>query len=147
MFNANYTYKLPIFTESNGLAHSLLGGWWISGTVVSASGLPWAGSNTPGSGYADTVGLGGGYTNRADLAGKPHYVKAKATVGTNSGYQWVSNTGFSVPTAAWTAAENLGFGNAGRVPSLARAAPTSPPHCTNRSRSLSGPASNSSQHL
>ncbi|MFZ0747132.1 MAG: TonB-dependent receptor [Terracidiphilus sp.] len=114
ILNANYTYKLPIFTAANGLAHDVLGGWEVSGTIVSQSGLPWAGSNTPGSGFADTVGLGGGYTNRANLAGKPHYVKTKQTVGTNTGYQWVSNTGFSVPTAAWDGGPNLGFGNEGR---------------------------------
>ena len=64
ILNANYTYKLPIFSAANGLAHDVLGGWEISGTIISESGLPWAGNNTPGSGYADTVGLGGDYTNR-----------------------------------------------------------------------------------
>ncbi|HUN83278.1 MAG TPA: carboxypeptidase-like regulatory domain-containing protein [Terracidiphilus sp.] len=114
MLNINYLYKLPIFATGSGLAHSVLGGWELSGTVVSESGLPWAGSNTPGSGFADTVGLGGGYTNRANLAGKPHYVKGKATVGSNSGYQWVSAEGFSAPTASWLGGSNLGFGNEGR---------------------------------
>jgi len=114
ILNMNYTYKLPFFAHDSGLAHSILGGWELSGTVISESGLPWAGNNTPGSGYADTVGLGGGYTNRANLAGKPNYVKAKTTVGTNTGYQWVSNAGFSAPTAAWLGGPNLGFGNEGR---------------------------------
>ena len=114
VLNLNYEYKLPIFAHGAGLTHSVLGGWELSGVVISQSGLPWAGNNTPGSGYADTVGLGGGYTNRANLAGKPQYVKAKATVGTNSGYQWVSNAGFSAPTAAWQGGPNLGFGSEGR---------------------------------
>ena len=114
ILNINYTYKIPLFATASGLTHSILGGWEISGTAISESGLPWAGSNTPGSGYSDTVGLGGGYTNRANLAGKPNYVKGKATVGTNNGYQWVSNAGFSQPTAAWNGGPNLGFGNEGR---------------------------------
>jgi len=114
ILNMNYTYKIPLFAAANGLAHSILGGWEISGTVISESGLPWAGNNTPGSGYADTVGLGGGYTNRPNLSGKPNYVKGRATVGTNSGYQWVSNAGFSEPTAAWNGGPDLGFGNEGR---------------------------------
>ncbi len=112
--NINYVWKIPAFAHGNGLTHAVLGGWELSGVVISQSGLPWAGNNTPGSGYSDTVGLGGGYTNRPNLAGKPHYVKAKATVGTNSGYQWVSQTGFSQPAAAWNGAPNLGFGNEGR---------------------------------
>ena len=114
IFNGNYTYRLPIFAHSSGLNHDVLGGWEISGTVISQSGLPWAGNNTPGSGYSDTVGLGGDYTNRPNLSGKPSYTKAKATVGTNTGYQWVSNAGYSAPTAAWAGGSNLGFGNEGR---------------------------------
>jgi len=114
ILNANYTYKLPIFAGSGGLAHDILGGWELSGTIVSEAGLPWAGNNTPGGGYSDTVGLGGDYTNRPNLVGKPTYVKAHATVGTNTGYQWVSQAGFSQPTAVWNGGPNLGFGNEGR---------------------------------
>ena len=109
ILNANYTYKIPLFSHSAGLTHSILGGWELSGTVISESGLPWAGNNTPGSGYADTVGLGGGYTNRPNITGKPNYVKSKGA----AGYQWVT-ANFSVPTAAWNGGSNLGFGNEGR---------------------------------
>jgi hypothetical protein len=114
VLSVNYTYKLPIFTHASGLTHSILGGWEIAGTVISESGLPWAGNNTPSSGYSDTIGLGGSYTNRPNLAGKPHYTKGKTSVGSNTGYQWVSNAGFSQPTAAWNGGANLGFGNEGR---------------------------------
>jgi hypothetical protein len=114
ILNINYTYKIPLFAHAGGFTHSVLGGWELSGTEITESGLPWAGNNTPGSGYADTVGLGGGYTNRPNLAGKPTYVKGHATVGTNTGYQWVSQAGFSEPTAAWNGGPNLGFGNEGR---------------------------------
>jgi Carboxypeptidase regulatory-like domain len=114
MLNANYTYKVPIFAHSGGLTHSLLGGWELSGVIVSESGLPWAGLNAPAGGYADTVGLGGGYTNRANFAGKVRYTKAKATVGSNTGYQWVASDGFSAPVASWLGGPDLGFGNSGR---------------------------------
>jgi hypothetical protein len=114
ILNINYTYKLPFFAHDGGLVHSVLGGWEISGTEITESGLPWAGNNTPGSGYSDTVGLGGSYTNRPNLLGKPTYVKGQATVGTTSGYQWVSNAGFSQPEAAWDGGPNLGFGTEGR---------------------------------
>ena len=114
ILNLNYTYKLPFFAHADGLVHSILGGWELSGTEITESGLPWAGNNTPGSGYSDTIGLGGNYTNRANLTGKPQYVKAKATVGSITGYQWVSQSGFSQPMAAWNGGPNLGFGNEGR---------------------------------
>jgi hypothetical protein len=115
ILNINYTYRIPLFTHANGLAHSILGGWEVSGTEITESGLPWAGNNTPGSGYSDTVGLGGGYTNRPNLAGKPTYVKGLVTQPNGSKlYQWVSNAGFSAPTAAWDGGPNLGFGNEGR---------------------------------
>ncbi len=114
ILNMNYTYTLPIFTHSGGLTHSILGGWQISGVIISEAGLPWAGNNTPSGGYSDTIGLGGGYTNRPNLSGKPHYTKGKTTVGSNTGYQWVSSQGFSAPVASWEGGPNLGFGNSGR---------------------------------
>jgi hypothetical protein len=114
ILNMNYTYRLPFFAHSGGFTHSILGGWEISGTEITEAGLPWAGSNTPGSGYADTVGLGGGYTNRPNLAGKPQYVKQRVVTGGVASYQWVSPKGFSMPTPSWEGGPNLGFGNEGR---------------------------------
>jgi hypothetical protein len=111
ILNMNYVYKLPIFSHSNGMAHSLLGGWEISGTVIAESGLPWAGNNAPGNGGSDTVGLGGNYTNRPNFSGKVKYPKTR---GANGVYQWVSPDGFSQPIASWNGGGNLGFGNAGR---------------------------------
>ena len=114
ILNMNYAYKLPLFNGGNGVSHRALGGWEVSGTIISESGLPWAGQNTPGGGYGDTVGLGGGYTIRGNMSGKVKYPKAKATAGSNTGYRWVSNDGFSAPTASWDGGANLGFGNVGR---------------------------------
>ena len=114
VFNGNYEYKIPLFAHDSGLVHTVLGGWEVSGTVISETGLPWAGNAAPGDGGADTVGLGGGYTIRPNIAGKPHYVQAHTTVGTNSGYQYVSQAGFSQPIPAWLGGPNNGFGDAGK---------------------------------
>lgn len=110
IINANYEYKLPIFAHSTGLAHSILGGWEISGTVIRESGLPWAGANTPGDNASDTVGLGGNYTIHPNQSGKPVYNKSRAS----GAYNWVSGSVFSTPIAAWNGGPNLGFGNSGR---------------------------------
>ena len=65
-------------------------------------------------GGADTVGLGGDYRIRADLTGKPVYTKGNTTVGSVSGYQWVSSANFSQPIAAWNGGANMGFGDSGK---------------------------------
>ena len=118
VFNGNYEYKLPFLLHSSGLTHSLLGGWEVSGTVISETGLPWAGNTSPGGGGPDTVGMGGDYRIRPDITGKPVYTKKVTTVGTGSnavhGYQWVSSANFSQPQAAWWGGANMGFGNAGK---------------------------------
>ena len=79
ILNMNYMYQIPLFAHSNGLAHSILGGWEISGTVISQSGLPWAGSNTPGNGGSDTVGLGGNYTNRPNFSRQGRIIRRRET--------------------------------------------------------------------
>ena len=114
VFSGNYEYKLPFFNHASGLTKSALGGWEISGTVVKESGMPWFAGYAPTNSYGDTVGLGGDYAIRPDLTGKPHYTKAKTTVGKVSGYQYVSSTGFSKPVASWLGGSNLGFGNMGK---------------------------------
>jgi hypothetical protein len=114
VLNINYEYKVPLFAHANGVTHSLLGGWEISGTAISETGLPWLGNAASSDGGPDTVGLGGDYRIRPDLSGKPVYTKGKATVGTVSGYQWVSSANFSQPVAAWDGGPNLGFGNSGK---------------------------------
>jgi hypothetical protein len=114
VFNANYEYKIPLFAHDSGLVHSVLGGWEISGTVISEAGLPWLGNTAPSDGGPDTVGLGGDYRIRPNISGKPVYTRKNTTVGTVSGYQYVSNANFSQPVAAWDGGADLGFGNAGK---------------------------------
>jgi hypothetical protein len=80
--------------------------------MIRETGLVWAGNQPPSNNYSDTVGLGGGYNNRADRTpGVPIvYVKTKGIHP-----QWVANNGaFRAPTAAWAGGANLGFGNSGR---------------------------------
>ncbi len=111
ILNVNYVWQIPIFAHSKGLAHAILGGWELSGVMISEAGLPWAGNNAPSDGGSDTVGLGGNYTIRPNFSGKVHYPKTRNASGN---YQYVSAAGFTQPVAAWNGGPNLGFGNAGR---------------------------------
>ncbi len=103
ILSANYIYNLPIFAKSNGLAHSLLGGWQLAGTMLFQTGAPV--STTLGVSW-DTIGLGGGYTNRANIQGKMSYPHTQK--------QWFDPSKFSIPTPGWAGGPNLGFGNAGK---------------------------------
>jgi hypothetical protein len=114
ILNITYEYKLPFFLHSSGLQKSILGGWEISGLVLDEAGLPWFGNEAPNNDYPDSIGLGGDYKNRFNQTGKPHYTKATTTVGSTTGYQYVSSSAFSAPAAAWAGAPNMGFGNAGK---------------------------------
>ena len=118
ILNINYEYKLPIFTRGNGLMHDVLGGWELAGLVIKETGLPWLGNDAPKNSYGDTVGLGGDYAIRPNLTGKASYTRKITTVGTGgsavSGYQFVSQSGFSAPVAGWAGGPNLGFGNSGK---------------------------------
>jgi hypothetical protein len=112
MVNANYIYKLPFFSKSNGLIHSIAGGWEIAGTFIGESGVPnsqvtGAGgvANNSGNGY-DSVGLGGDYTIRPNVSGKMSYPKKMG--------QWFDTSMFSSATPQWLGGPNLGFGDAGK---------------------------------
>ncbi len=100
MLGANYVYKLPIFAKSRGLVHSIVGGWEIAGTVTDQTGVP-TGISFGNDG--DTIGLGGGYTNRPNVSGKMSYHKNVKG--------WFDTTKFSYPTASWQGGQNLGFGS------------------------------------
>lgn len=110
MLNINYIYQLPIFAKSTGLLHSLLGGWQVAGTAIDETGLPGNGGlgyNGPGLSMSyDSIGLGGGYTNRPNVNGKVHRLKTAK--------QFFDTTQFSKPIPAWDGGPNQGFGNSGR---------------------------------
>jgi len=101
IFNANYVYSIPFFANSsNKLLHGVLGGWEFSGVTVAQTGTP---INIRYTG-ADTLGLGGGTTNRENVIapiGLPHTVNA-----------WFTTSSFGNPVAPWNGGPNNGFGNA-----------------------------------
>jgi hypothetical protein len=111
IFNANYIYNLPFFAHSsNVLARTTLGGWQFSGITVAQSGTPqsitYTGPIAGTTGLTDTLGLGGGTTNRPNLIAKVSYPKQRTG--------WFSTSSFANPVAPWKGGTNQGFGNAGK---------------------------------
>ncbi len=103
IFNANYIYNLPFFLHSsNAFARTVLGGWVISGIAVAQSGTPMHVSYTG----ADTLGLGGGTSNRSNKVSNISYPKKQRA--------WFSTSSFADPVAPWNGGPNQGFGNSGK---------------------------------
>jgi Carboxypeptidase regulatory-like domain len=103
IFNANYIYTLPFFKHSSSLAaRAILGGWQFSGITVAESGTP----QTLNYNGVDTLGLGGGTSNRPDEVAPVSYPKSRTA--------WFSTSSFANPVAPWNGGPNQGFGNAGR---------------------------------
>ena len=118
MISASYEYKLPFFLNSpSGLEKSILGGWEIAGVVIRETGLHWSGSNAPTNNYGDTIGLNGGYSNRASQVPGSKVTYTKGLIGAGQ-YYWMNpaNNGatFIAPIAPWAGGGNNGFGNSGR---------------------------------
>ncbi len=123
IFQANYIYNLPIFRKSTGLLHTLVGGWQLAGTIIDETGEPFASGF---GGVPDTIGLGGGYTNRANVIAKIHYrhnVKnwfdhgsdvTGATCTLPDGTPGVNYLPQCVPTPGYNGGINLGFGDGRR---------------------------------
>jgi len=108
ILSANYVYKLPLFAKSTGLTHSLIGGWELAGTVTDQTGVPQivTGAGGVSAGGWDPVGLGGGYTVRPNVTGKPKYNKKMGS--------WFDTSNFSNVIPQWQGGPNLGFGNMGK---------------------------------
>ena len=107
----NYVYKLPIFNRGTGLLHSTLGGWEVSGTFVAETGEPLASGF---GGENDSVGLGGGYTNRSNIVNKIHYSRR-----VGDWFDTVADGGTAAdpqapPTPGYAGGANLGFGDGRR---------------------------------
>ena len=101
IFTANYIYDVPFFMHSGNVAgRTLLGGWTISGVTTAESGVPqavtWGG--------ADTIGLGGGTSNRPNVTGSVSRPKTRA--------EWFDTGVWSAPVAPW--AGGSGWGDAGK---------------------------------
>src|SRR5262249_40260285 len=76
-FSLSYVYALPFF-KSAGPAHTLLGGWQISGITTALSGSPFTVSNSTS--YSDNAGVANGFSNGTLtsyplLVGNPNNVK------------------------------------------------------------------------
>jgi hypothetical protein len=104
VLNVNYIYSIPGFDHSsNMLARTALGGWQFSGVTVAQSGVPAPITYT---GAVDTLGLGGGTTNRPNLVAPVSYPKKRLA--------WFNTKSFANPTPPWQGGANQGFGNAGK---------------------------------
>jgi hypothetical protein len=111
IFQGNYIYSLPLFNKSNGLAHSLLGGWQVAGTFVKETGEPQASGF---GGVTDTIGLGGGYTNFANIVNPIHYhhkVGDWFDTYANGGVGSLALDPQAPPTPGYDGGPNLGFGD------------------------------------
>jgi hypothetical protein len=103
ILSINYVYQLPFFSKQHDLVHAIAGGWQVAGTIIDESGTPTQITFSPG---YDTIGLGGGYTNRPNISGKMSYPKKRG--------EWFDTSKFSNPTPVWAGGINQGFGNAGK---------------------------------
>ena len=108
IFNANYIYDLPFLKNSNNFAErEFLSGWQISGITIANSGSP-----VPITYSTDTVGIGGGTTNRANL------LQGVSTRGAKKYAQYFNTAAFAAPLAPWAGGDassvNQGFGNSGK---------------------------------
>ena len=102
VFTANYVYNFPFFLHSSSaLKRSLLGGWQISGITVAQSGNPVNATYTP-----DTLGLGGGTTNRPNKVQNVSYPHKQLA--------WFNTGTFGAPVAPWNGGGGQGFGSAGK---------------------------------
>jgi hypothetical protein len=100
VFTANYIYDIPFFTNSqSALKRTLLGGWQFSGITVAQSGNPVNTTYSP-----DTLGLGGGTTNRPNRLSGVGYPKRQLA--------WFNTSAFDAPVAPWNGGPNQGFGTA-----------------------------------
>jgi hypothetical protein len=96
IFLANYVYQFPFFMHAtNAAAKTLLGGWQLSGVIISESGIP---MNITLAGSNSSAGLGNNATNRPDLVGSITY---PGTIG-----EWFNTAAFAAPAPGT-------FGNAG----------------------------------
>jgi hypothetical protein len=114
IFQGNYVYSLPIFSKGRGLAHSLLGGWQLAGTFIDETGLP---APAGFGGVSDPVGLGGGYTDRANIINPIHYhrkVNDWFDTFSNGGVGSLAQDPQAPPVAGYAGGPNLGFGDGRR---------------------------------
>jgi len=107
ILNVSYVYQLPWYRKSsNAFARTLIGGWSISGITFIETGLPLR----PAYSGSDTLGLGGGTSNRPNQVAPVHYPKTF----THDTQRWFDTDAFADPLAPWAGGPNQGFGNAAK---------------------------------
>jgi hypothetical protein len=110
VFNISYVYALPFAKHtSNTAAKTIIGGWGISGITVFQTGFPINVSYNGG----DTLGLGGGTSNRPNLVGKINYPKTQ-NYWFNANRGFAAGGPFAAPVAPWAGGANQGWGNNGK---------------------------------
>ncbi len=110
IFNASYVYSLPFGKRSSNVAYrTIVGGWGISGITAFQTGLP-LNINYNGT---DTLGLGGGTSNRPNLTGKPITYPKTQAAWFNANKPGTDGP-FANPVAPWNGGANQGWGSAGR---------------------------------
>lgn len=105
-FALSYVYALPFF-RGPGLAHTLLGGWQISGITLAQTGTPF--SVTNGTDFGDSAGVanGVGTGSRPDQVGDPHAHLSQTEFPDQRGPLLYNPAAYAAPTG-------LTFGNVGR---------------------------------
>jgi hypothetical protein len=103
----SYVYGFPFFRGS-GFAHTVLGGWQISGITVAQTGTPFTVTN--GTTFGDNAGVANGTAtagSRPDLVGNPNSGFSANQDPTQRGPLAYNPAAFAIPTG-------LTFGNVGR---------------------------------
>ncbi len=102
VFGANYIYNFPTFHNEGAFQRLVLGGWVFSGITQAQSGNPVNVTYSP-----DTIGLGGGTTNRPNFdRSQRHYPKTQLA--------WFNTGAYGAPVAPWDGGLGNGFGNASK---------------------------------
>jgi Carboxypeptidase regulatory-like domain/TonB-dependent Receptor Plug Domain len=101
----SYVYGLPLF-KGSGFAHTVLGGWQVSGITIAQSGTPF--SVTNGTDFGDAAGVANhvGTGSRPDLVGDPH-ASVTSNVASVRGPLLYNPAAYAAPIG-------LTFGNVGR---------------------------------
>jgi hypothetical protein len=104
----SYVYGLPFF-RGNGFAHTLLGGWQISGITVAQTGTPFSVTTNGLTAFGDNAGVGNGTGtgSRPDLASDPQSGFSANQDPSQRGPLAYNPAAFAAPTG-------LTFGNVGR---------------------------------
>jgi hypothetical protein len=109
IMNISVVYTLPFAKHSsNAAARTIIGGWGISDITVFQTGLPL----TVNYNGTDTIGLGGGTSNRPNLPGGKGSISYPKTQ--KAWFNGATAGVYTDPVAPWFGGPNQGWGNAGR---------------------------------